>query len=115
MTLRRLSSALGFVLLLAIALPVPAGSLELEAAKSQGLLGEKADGFVGIVTANPTPELKALADSVNAKRRASYEEIARKNGTAFDAVAALAGAKLSQRTPPGQWITDAEGNWYQKK
>ena len=114
MTRRALVWGLAFVVLVAIAFPVPAGSVELETAKSQGLVGERADGFVGVVVGNPTPEVQALADSVNARRRATYEEIARKNGTPLDAVAALAGAKLIARTPPGQWVTDAEGNWYRK-
>lgn len=111
---RGLASGLAFVLLLVLAFPVPAGSVELEDAKGRGLVGERADGFVGVVVANPTPDVVALADSVNAKRRARYAEIAAKNGTAVDAVAALAGAKLIERAPTGQWVTDAEGNWYRK-
>jgi len=70
--------------------------------------------LVGIVVADPSPEVPALADSVNAQRRAAYVEIARKNGTQVDAVAALAGAKLVERAPPGQWVTHAQGNWRRK-
>lgn len=115
MARKHLAAWLGFLCLLAVALPVPAGSLELEAAKRDGQIGERADGFVGVVLAKPTPEVQKLADSVNAKRRAHYQEIAKQNGTSFDAVAALAGAKLIQRAAPGEWVTDAEGNWYRKK
>jgi hypothetical protein len=104
--------ALGAVLALASA--APAGSLDLESAKQQGLLGERADGFVGVVVAEPASELQALADTVNERRRARYQEIAARNGTELDAVAALAGAKLTARAPSGQWVTDAEGNWYRK-
>ena len=114
-TRTKLAAWLGFALLLAVALPVPAGSLELEAAKRDGLIGEKADGFVGIVVAKPTAEIQKLVDSVNAKRRATYEEIAKKNGTPVDAVAALAGEKLIKRAASGEYVTDASGNWYQKK
>jgi uncharacterized protein YdbL (DUF1318 family) len=109
----KLAVGVGLVLLLALALP--AASLELDAAKRDGLIGEKADGFVGIVVAKPSAEVRALVDSVNAKRRARYEEIAKKNGTLLDAVAAVAGEKLIQRASPGEWVTDAQGNWYQKK
>jgi uncharacterized protein YdbL (DUF1318 family) len=111
----KLAAGAGILLLLALALAVPAASLELEAAKRDGLIGEKADGFVGIVVAKPSAEVRALVDSVNAKRRASYEEIAKKNGTLLDAVAAVAGEKLTGRASPGEWVTDAQGNWYQKK
>ena len=111
----KLAAGVGLALLLALALPVPAASLELEAAKRDGLIGEKADGFVGIVAAKPSADVRALVDSVNAKRRARYEEIAKKNGTPLDAVAAVAGEKLVQRAAPGEWVTDAQGTWYQKK
>jgi uncharacterized protein YdbL (DUF1318 family) len=114
MSLRTLLSGLGFAIVLAVALAAQAGSVELEDAKSEGLVGERADGFVGIVVAKPSPEIAALVEAVNAKRRAAYQEIARRNGTALDAVASLAGAKLVARTPKGQWVTDAQGNWSRK-
>jgi uncharacterized protein len=111
----KLAAGAGTLLLLALALAVPAASLELGGAKRDGLIGEKADGFVGIVVAKPSADVRALVDSVNAKRRASYEEIAKKNGTPLDAVAAVAGEKLTGRASRGEWVTDAQGNWYQKK
>jgi uncharacterized protein len=114
MATRRSAAWLAFLVLLALALPGPAAAIDLDAAKGKGLVGEKADGFLGIVSANPSAEVKALAGSVNAQRRAKYEEIARKNGTAVDAVAALAGQKLVDRAPAGQWVTDAAGNWHRK-
>ena len=114
MATRRTATWLGFLVLLALALSGPAAAQGLEAAKSQGLVGEKADGYLGIVVASPSAEVKALADSVNTQRRAKYEEIARQNGTAVDAVAALAGQKLVERAPAGQWVTDAKGNWRRK-
>ena len=102
-------------LLVGLALAVPAASLELAAAKRDGLVGERADGFVGAVAASPPAEVRALVDSVNAQRRTRYEEIAKRNGTPFDAVAAVAGEKLIGRAAPGEWVTDAQGRWFQKK
>jgi uncharacterized protein YdbL (DUF1318 family) len=112
---RNLAACLGFAVLLVLALPAPALSLELESAKRDGLIGERADGFVGVVVAKPTQELQQLVDSVNAKRRAKYQQIAKQNGTSLDAVAGLAGEKLVQRAAKGEYVTDAQGNWYQKK
>ena len=106
---------LGFACLLALALAAPAGALDLEGAKRDGLVGERADGFVGAVVAKPSPEVQQLVEGVNARRRTRYQEIARQNGTTLDAVAALAGEKLIARAAPGEWITDAQGNWQQKK
>jgi len=114
MTQRRVTRWSAWILALALALPAVAAELDLDTAKTRGLVGERVDGYLGIVVANPSAQVQALADSVNAQRHAAYEAIARKNGTVVDAVAALAGAKLVERTPPGQWVTDAAGNWHRK-
>jgi uncharacterized protein YdbL (DUF1318 family) len=112
---RRTLPWLAWLLVLAVAVPALAAGLDLDSAKQQGLVGEQTDGYVGAVAPNPTPEVKALVAEVNAKRRAAYEGIARKNGTAPAAVAALAGQKLIDRAPSGAWIGDGSGHWYQKR
>ena len=98
------------VLLLTLA--APALALDLDGARSQGLLGEQADGYVGIVV-RPTPELERLASEINAKRRAHYAEIAERNGTSLEAVAALAGKKLIEGAPSGQFVK-TNGGWKKK-
>jgi uncharacterized protein YdbL (DUF1318 family) len=40
--------------------------------------------------------------------------IAKKDGTNATAVAALAGAKLVERAPVGQFVMDASGSWKKK-
>jgi len=91
-----------------------AGALDLDAAKAQGAVGERTDGYVGAVASAPSAEVTALVQDVNAKRKASYEEIAAKNGADVGKVAALAAQKLVARAPAGAWIQDG-GRWYQKK
>jgi hypothetical protein len=108
------AAVLALSIALAIALPAAGSELDLNSARKQGLVGEKADGYLGIVVAQPSAAVAALAKEVNTKRRDAYEAIARKNGTAVDAVAALAGAKLIERASPGEWVTDAGGNWRKK-
>jgi uncharacterized protein YdbL (DUF1318 family) len=104
---------LALIALLAAALPVaPATAQNLEQAKARGLVGEQADGYVGVVEASA--EARALAERVNAKRRAEYAEIAKKRGTSVDAVAQLAGQKLVQRTPGGQYVRGSDGRWVKK-
>jgi hypothetical protein len=93
---------------------LPSAALDLDAARQQGLVGEQSDGYVGAVSASPSADVKALVAEVNAKRRAAYADIAKKNGTAPDAVAALSAQKLIERAPAGQWIYD-KGLWTQKK
>jgi hypothetical protein len=93
---------------------LPSAALDLDAARQQGLVGEQSDGYVGAVSASPSADVKALVAEVNAKRRTAYGEIAKKNGTAPEAVAALSAQKLMERAPAGQWIWD-KGRWTQKK
>jgi len=113
--LRRFTGAfLAFALIAALGTLASASGLDLERAKDQGLVGERADGYVGIVVAHADAPVQALVNGVNAKRRAAYEEIARKNGTSVDAVAVLAGAKLIERAASGEWVTDADGVWRKK-
>jgi uncharacterized protein YdbL (DUF1318 family) len=110
--MRSLFSAAGLALAaILILLAAPAALAEdLDAAKAAGTVGERPDGYLGAVT----PAGKAIADEVNAKRRAKYAEIAKENKTSVDSVAALAGAKLVDRTPSGQYVMGADGKWKKK-
>lgn len=114
-TSSRLAIALGLGVGLALASAAPVAALDLDSARSQGLVGEQADGYVGAVHPGASAEVQQLVTAVNANRRAAYEDIARKNGTAVSAVAALAGQRLLERAPTGAWIGDGKGRWYQKK
>lgn len=111
---RRLGAAL-LAFALALGLAGPAAALDLDEARRKGLVGEQLDGYVGIVVSDPSPEVRALVAEVNERRRANYERIARQNGTAVEAVAALAGAKLIERLPPGHYVRADGGGWYVKK
>jgi hypothetical protein len=87
---------------------------DLDAAKAAGWVGERPDGYLGVVSASAPPAAKQLALDINAKRKLKYAEIANQNGTAIDAVAALAGGKLIERTPAGQYVMGTDGRWQQK-
>lgn len=88
-------------------------SLTVDAAKSQGLVGERMDGTLGIV-AGATPEVNALVAATNQERLAKYNAIAAKNGTGVDQVRALAGKKLIASAAPGEYIQAADGSWQRK-
>ena len=107
------------VRVLAIALTLcfaalPAFAQSLDQAKEAGLVGEKIDGFVGVVPADAPAEVRAMVDRINAERRAKYTEIAKKQNAPLDAVAKIAGQKLIERTPSGQYVLGADGQWRQK-
>ena len=92
----------------------PAVAADLAAAKSEGLLGERIDGFVGVVKADAPATIRALADDINGRRRQEYARIAEREGIAVEAVAQLAGEKLIARADPGEWVVGADGQWRQK-
>jgi uncharacterized protein YdbL (DUF1318 family) len=94
---------------------VPAFAIDLDSAKAQGLVGEKLNGYIGIVTSSPTPEVKAMVDDINLRRRASYQQIANKTpGANLNAVEKLAAEKLIAKTPSGQYVEQAPGQWVKK-
>jgi uncharacterized protein YdbL (DUF1318 family) len=105
-------ASIAFVFALAFA--GAAGALDLDGAKASGLVGEKVDGYVAAVAPNPSADVTALVAQVNAKRKATYQGIAEKNGTDVGEVGKLAAQKLLERAPKGAWI-HADGKWYQKK
>lgn len=90
----------------------PAFGISVEEAKTKGLVGERPNGYLGVV--NPAaPEAQALANEVNEKRRQAYEDIAKRNRTQLDAVEALAGEKAIQNTKPGYFV-EGPGGWTRK-
>lgn len=106
-----------FAALLVLALGLfngPANAASLDEAKAAGLIGERIDGYVGLVDAGAPGDVKALVEKVNAERKSKYAEIAQQRGTSVDAVAQIAGEKLIGRTPAGQYVMAADGKWRQK-
>lgn len=91
-----------------------AGAVDLDQAKAQGFVGETLEGYVDVVDDSAaTPEVKALVDEINARRRAEYERIAEQNGIEVRQVEALAAKKAIERTRPGGWVR-LDGDWQQK-
>ena len=86
----------------------------LEQAKSQGFLGETISGYLGLVTPSAPPEMKALMNEVNQKRKNKYQEIAKRNKTTLKAVEALAGKTALSKTEPGHYIQLPNGTWQKK-
>lgn len=93
---------------------VPAAALDLDAAKAQGWIGERRDGYVGLVDPSAPAEARALVDRVNAERRQAYENVAQQNEVPRNQVEALAGQKLIARAAPGSFVMDAAGRWIRK-
>ena len=82
--------------------------------KSDGVVGERTDGLIGIVVSNPQSDVKSMVNQINDDRMDKYRSIATKNGIALNKVQALAGEKLVAQTPGGQYVMTLGGEWVRK-
>jgi uncharacterized protein YdbL (DUF1318 family) len=92
---------------------VPALALDLDQARTTGVIGERPDGLVGTVVAPVRPEIKMLVDTVNRERLAAYRELAAKDGTPLDAVQKVAGEKqIAKARAQGWYYMEPTGSWH---
>lgn len=94
-------------LLLAVSLPLMAMDLQqamssLSTAKTQGLVGEQPDGYLGVVT--HSGDADEIVKLINEARRAQYQRLAKDNNIALPDVEAIAGQKAIEKTQSGQYI-----------
>lgn len=103
------------LLLACLALAIPLSfALSLQEAKSEGLIGELRNGYVGLVVQSTPAEVVAMVRDVNNQRRELYQQIAQQNNISIEQVAALAFEKAVEATPAGQYLQDATGAWVKK-
>ena len=91
-----------------------AWALDLQAAKDQGLVGEAKTGYLAARQSPASAEVRALVSSVNAKRKAQFEKMARNTNTTVAQVANRFYELAVQRTKPGHYYQDASGRWVKK-
>ncbi|MES2607055.1 MAG: YdbL family protein [Pseudomonadota bacterium] len=103
-----------FSMFLAVSFSSGAFAIDLDEAKAQGLVGERIDGYVSAVVANPTAEVQQLVTTTNDGRRKVYADLAAKNNITVDAVALVSGEKLRASAGKGQFVQNAAGAWEQK-
>ncbi|BAJ02614.1 YdbL family protein [Shewanella violacea] len=100
------------VLAAGLLLSLNAFAISLHDAKSQGLVGEQTNGYLGIVKSSQ--DANSLAKLVNAKRKVHYEKIAKKNGISVNEVAKRAAEKAMNATKKGRYIQTKSGKWIKK-
>lgn len=92
-----------------------AASAIVENAKSQCIVGEQADGYLGFVdAAKASEELKREVRSINQQRKAYYSDLAQKNNVSVEAIASITAEKLIGQAPAGQCVRDSTGQWKTK-
>jgi len=89
-------------------------ALSLNDAKAQGLIGERTNGYLGIVTTNADSTLRVLVDDINRKRRKAYQEKAQKAGVDIQVIELRVGERLHKRASPGHFVQDNHGQWKRK-
>jgi len=80
------------------------------AARAAGQVGEKIDGYLGVVGAG-TPALQAIVNDINIKRRALYAQKAQAANATLDEYALTAGCQAILATAPGEKYQAPDGSW----
>lgn len=80
------------------------------AARAAGEVGEKPDGYLGIV-GTPTPSLQDLVNDINIKRKTVYTERANAEKVTVQEYAFTAGCLAISRTTPGEKYQTPAGAW----
>ncbi len=83
---------------------------EVDRAKSQGMIGEQADGFLGVVS-GADPAVRAAMAEINAGRAQAYRDAAARSGATPDAAGQATARQLEDRLGPGEYFRSASGQW----
>ena len=81
-----------------------------EAARASGQVGEKMDGYLGIV-GGADAALRRLVDDLNIKRRAVFADKAKAANATLEEYAFTAGCIAIARTAPGEKYQAPDGSW----
>lgn len=104
-------------LLIALAnLTVPASAPAQEPAaivhaRQAGLVGERYDGYLGLVAANPSDALRKQVSAINIRRRALYYDLASRKGVTPEEVGITAACSLFRRIGVGEYYLPGQGGW----
>ncbi|NKB58564.1 MAG: DUF1318 domain-containing protein [Alphaproteobacteria bacterium] len=107
------TSLFSLLAVLALLLSSPVQADALDDALQKGLVGETPRGYVAPVK-SPSAAVTKLVNDINARRRAAYQNIAKKNGLTLQKVEAVAGARVIQRAPAGTYYKNSSGAWQRK-
>jgi len=101
------------VVLVTAALPVLAQSPLLVAARANGQIGERYDGYIGIVTP-VSAQVRSQVSTTNIRRRSLYSRLAARKGVSPQEVGITAGCQLLARVGVGQAYLLSDGVWHRR-
>ena len=100
------------LLFAAIACASPAFAQDsLAEARAAGAIGEKSNGYVAILPAEPGDTLRRRVAEVNIKRRALYAQLATRRGVQQAEVGMIATCSFFPKLPAGSLYQWADGTW----
>lgn len=111
---RSIAKALvGGLLIAGLTVPGPALAQRdpaYDAARKAGQVGEKMDGYLGVV-GSQSAAIQAMVSDLNIKRRANYAERAQAQRATLQEYAFTQGCVLISRTVPGEKYQAPDGSW----
>lgn len=85
----------------------------VDAAKTQGTVGEQADGYLGVV-GGADASVSAAVAHINEGRAKAYAGIAAKTGVSVQQAGEATAAQLIAKLPAGAYYRTAGGSWVRK-
>jgi hypothetical protein len=95
---------------LVAAAPVAAQTPAVNAARASGQVGERFDGYMGVVTA-VSPAVRSQVATINIQRRSLYSNLAARKGASPQDVGITAGCQLLGRVGVGEAYMLTDGVW----
>jgi hypothetical protein len=84
----------------------------IEDAKSKCVVGEQADGYLGVVAgAAASDAVRREVRAINQARKAKYAELAASNGVTIEDAAALTGEQRVEGAASGECVQLPDGSW----
>ena len=106
-------AAFGGLMVAALTLSAPAWAQRdpaYEAARQAGQVGEKMDGYLGVVGSQSAAIQNMVAD-LNRQRRENYTQRAQAQNATLEEYALTQGCVLISRTAPGEKYQAPDGSW----
>ena len=88
--------------------------LVTDRAKADGIVGERIDGYLGLVQNSASGDIQAAVNEINIRRKSAYTDLARNQNVSVDVVAKLSGEKLTANAPRGQMVLLDASGWKKK-
>lgn len=86
---------------------------EIKTLKAKGIVGENNKGFLEFIGQQKAKQDLVAAE--NQDREKVYQAIARQQGTTVELVGKHRAIQIANKAQSGEWLQDAEGQWYQKE